>query len=115
MISEMIGTASVLGKLGLLVAVATVLVAAAYAIRPNERRLAAMRPLSLATIFAALCSFTTGIAVILQGISASGDLQKIGWHNVYAGAAESILPLVGAFGCLTIAWIGVAVGMRRTA
>ena len=38
----------------------------AYVIRPTERKLALMRPLSLASIFAAVCSFTHGLATVLR-------------------------------------------------
>lgn len=108
---EMFGHASVVGKLGILVAVFTVAMAAAYAIRPSEARLALMRPLSLATIFAALGSFMASAAAILNAIAATGG--PIGWGTVAEGAAESLAPMAGAFGSLTVAWILVAVGLRR--
>lgn len=109
---QLVGNLGGMGVLGMLVAIATVAMAAAYAIRPNERRLALMRPLSLATIFAALFSFTAGLAVILDGISATGA-ANVGWPRVAAGAAESLVPLFGAFGSLTVAWVLVAIGFRR--
>jgi hypothetical protein len=108
---QLVGNLGGVGVLGMVVAIATVAVAGAYAIRPTEPRLALMRPLSLATIFAALFSFTAGLAMILNGISATAG--PIGWSRVAAGAAESLAPLFGAFGCLTIAWILVAIGFRR--
>ena len=40
--------------------------AIAYAVRPTETRLALLRPLSLAAIFAALCSMSVGIATALK-------------------------------------------------
>lgn len=108
---EYFGNASVVGKLGMIVAIATAAFAAAYAIRPNEQRLALIRPLSLATIFAALFSFTIGVANMLAAISNSG--QTLDWRSVAAGAAESLVPLFGSFGSLTVVWILVAVGFRR--
>lgn len=100
------------GVLGMVVAVATVAMAASYAIRPSERRLALMRPLSLATIFAALFSFTAGLAMVLDGLSATTG--PVVWSRVAAGAAESLVPLFGAFGSLTVAWVLVALGFRRS-
>ena len=102
-----------IGLLGMTVAIATVAVGLAYAWKPTERRLAVMRPLSLATIFGALCSFTAGVATVLEGIGNTGP--RIGWSNVALGASEAFLPLFGAFGCLTVAWLGVAVGFRKVA
>jgi hypothetical protein len=108
---EIFGHASIAGKLGMVVAVATVAFAGAYAIRPSELRLSLIRPLSLATIFAALFSFTAGVAQILMGISHSGPAPD--WQAVAAGAAESLGTLVSAFGCLAVVWILVAIGFRR--
>lgn len=108
---EMFGHAGVVGKLGIAVAVGTMAMAAAYAIRPTEGRLALMRPLSLATIFAALGAFFAGVSAILQGIAATPG--PVGWDNVAMGAAESLAPVAGGFGSLAIAWILVALGMRR--
>jgi hypothetical protein len=97
----------------MLVPVATVAMSVAYAIRPDERRLALMRPLSLATIFAALCAFTAGIANIFRGIAATQTLSAERWRNISLGTSESFVPLFVAFGCLTVAWLVVGVGMRR--
>lgn len=106
-------TPSGVGVLGMLVAVATVAVGIACAIRPDECRLALMRPLSLATIFAALCTFCLGMATILNGIGATGEPATVSWSRVATGAAETFVPLFGAFGCRTVAWVLVAVGLRR--
>ena len=40
--------------------------AIAYAVRPTERKLELLRPLSLAAIFAAVCSFAVGAATALK-------------------------------------------------
>jgi hypothetical protein len=34
-------------------------------------------------------------------------------QNMAIGAAESLVTLFVAFGCLTVAWLCVALGMRR--
>ena len=113
MVMELLGKSSMLGVLGLLVSLGVVGVALAYAIKPNERRLALMRPLSLAAIFGGLGSFTIGLATVLQGISATPSLTVESWRSIAAGTAESILGLFVAFGCLTIAWLLVTLGLRR--
>ena len=48
----------------------------AYAVNPTERKLALMRPLSLAGIFAAVCSFSVGIASALRGTADAGPLTS---------------------------------------
>jgi hypothetical protein len=100
--------------LGMLVSLAAVAMALAYAIKPDERRLALMRPLSLAAIFGGLSSFTAGVATILQGISATGTFTVGTFGRIAAGAAESVVGLFVAMGCLTIAWLLVALGLWRT-
>ena len=107
--------ASIIALMCMLVPVATVAISIAYVIRPDERRLALMRPLSLATIFAALCAFTVGIANIFRGIAATETLSAQSWRSISLGTSESFVPLFVAFGCLTVAWLLVALGQRRTA
>lgn len=113
MLLDMWRETSLLGLLGVAIALVTVMFALAYAIRPSEARLALMRPLSLATIFAALSTFCVGIANILNGISVAEHMTAVGWPAVAAGAKETFVALFVAFGCLAIAWLSVALGMRR--
>lgn len=83
---------------------------AAYVFRPSEQRLALMRPLSLAAIFAGLNGATLGFINTLKGfwMEPARDTRIIA-----IGAAESMVTLYVAFSCLMIAWICVAIGMRR--
>jgi hypothetical protein len=104
---------SIVALMCMLVPVSTIGVAIVYARRPDERRLAFMRPLSLASIFAALCAFTVGVVTILHGIAATQTLSPQSWRNIALGTSETFVPLFVAFGCLTVAWLVVALGMRR--
>ena len=112
MIVEGFNQAGILAKLLMLVPIVPLVLALAYAIRPSERRLALMRPLSLATIFAALAAFAIGNALVLQGLGVTGTPN---WNNVALGASESFVPVFSSFICLMIAWFLVAVGMWRQA
>jgi hypothetical protein len=109
----LVNTPSVVAALGMVVAVATVGMGIACAVKPDERRLALMRPLTLATIFAALCTFTVGLANILQGIGHTSTMTAVSWGMVALGASESLIPLFTGFASLTVAWLLVAVGLRR--
>jgi hypothetical protein len=84
--------------------------AGAYMLRPSEQRLALMRPLSLAGIFAGLNGASLGAINTLRGLwlepPRDGRILAI-------SSAESIVPLYVAFSCLMLAWLCVAVGMRR--
>jgi hypothetical protein len=113
MLTSMWTETSILGLLGIVVALATTAYAAVYAWRPEESRLVLMRPLSLATIFAALCSFNVGIANVLIGISATEKWSDYTWRLIAKGTSETFVALFVAFGCLAISWLCVALGMRR--
>jgi len=101
---------SVVAILSLLIGVVPVFMGAAYAIRPSEAKLALMRPLSLASLFGAFCGLLSGAINMLtyagrEGIPTTGV--------PLLGMAEALLPLDVAFASLTIAWLFVALGMRR--
>ena len=91
------------------------IVAVLYVVRPTERLLMLMRPLSLAVVFAALSGFAMGAAIILRGLAVvDGKPPHLG--NLLMGMAENWLPVHVAFGCLCAAWLLIAAGtMRRQA
>jgi hypothetical protein len=84
----------------------------AYAWRPTERKLALMRPLSLANIFAALTAFLIGIGNELAYI-ASRSSDAVTRNSVLMGVAEAFVPLFVTFGFLAVAWVLIAVGQQR--
>jgi hypothetical protein len=86
--------------------------AVAYAIRPTERKLALIRPLSLAGIFAAICSSAVGFATALKGAAGKG-VNPESMQVMLAGLSEAWIPLFVAFAFLAVAWLLVAVGLRR--
>ncbi len=57
-------------------------VALLYAIAPSERRLAVMRPLSLAAIFGALSGVFSGFIAVLRGIGVTTDLTADSWRRI---------------------------------
>ena len=88
--------------------------AIAYAIRPTERKLMLLRPLTLAGIFGAVCSFSVGVATALKGpadASVNVDTMRV----MLAGLSESFIPLFVAFAFLAVAWLLVALGLRHQA
>jgi hypothetical protein len=84
-----------------------------YALRPSEQRLALMRPLSLATIFAAVHGTAAGFLHVFRNIGISD--QPAFDQRAFIGMAESLVPMFFDFGCLMLAWICVAVGLGRKA
>ena len=88
----------------------------AYALRPVERWLTLMRPVSLAAIFAALSSLMSGVTVILHGLGATLEGRSLSLAAM--GMAEAFAPMLMIFACLTLGWLLVALGefrvLRRT-
>jgi hypothetical protein len=73
-----------------------------------------MRPVSLAGLFGALCGVVMGVIAILRGYGITGDDGPTVYHAMAIGFAEALVPVFVAFGCLAIAWLLVALGMRRS-
>jgi hypothetical protein len=105
------GLASLVGLL--ICTVPTVVVGAWFAMRPSERLLALMRPLTLAAIFSALCSFVLALANAARMASTIKGLDLDEIHRLGAVLSEGLAPVVACFACLTVAWACVALGMRR--
>jgi len=111
MLFDMLRQASIVALLSLIVTTLPLGAGVAYAVRPTEQRLALMRPVSLAGIFAGLCGLLSGLINILRFIAVSE--KPVESRLVALGVAEALVPLFVAFGCLTAAWLCVAVGLRR--
>lgn len=107
---ELLRQVSIFALVTTLTAFVPVVAAALYAVRPSERRLALMRPFSLAALFGTLASTFSGFVTIAQDIAVS---PNVAWGRVAGGLSEALVPLVLGFTCLTLAWLLVAVGMRR--
>jgi hypothetical protein len=103
----------VVALFGMAVSLLPLVIAARYMFRPSEHLLALMRPLSLATIFAALNTLFSGVAALARRFPAMHTAAgyDVGWisHNV----SESMTPVFVAFGFLAAAWLCVAVGIWR--
>ncbi|HYE89010.1 MAG TPA: hypothetical protein VEA16_21820 [Vicinamibacterales bacterium] len=105
--------AGIFALLSMLVAVFPVAAGLNYAVSPSERRLAFMRPISLAALFSGLAGLLVGFINVLRGIwMTEGDFRL---RIAAVGSAEAMVPLTLAFGALTFAWLCVAIGMRRNA
>ncbi len=86
--------------------------AIAYAVRPTERKLGLMRPLTLASVFAAACSTAAGMAVALKHAADEKLAGDSPWVMV-AGFTEALVPAILACAFLAVAWLLVTFGLRR--
>jgi len=108
---HMLQQMGVIALFSLVVAVAPAVMGVAYALWPTEAKLALMRPMSLAGLFGALAGFVGGTINSFHWAAANDkDLTAI---TTMVGLAEALVPLFVAFGSLTVAWLLVALGMRR--
>lgn len=98
---------------GFLLSLVPLVVAAWFAIRPSERLLSIMRPLTLGAVFSALCSFVLDIANGCIAVSMMDSLDLRGVHFVGTVLSEGMGPVVASFACLSVAWFLVGIGMRK--
>jgi hypothetical protein len=106
--------ASLAAIIALLVSVTPMLTGVLFAIRPTERRLALMRPLTMAGIFAAMANVFLGLVNALVYLARTGASDPAPFARAMQALAETaVMPFI-AFACLTVGWLCVAIGMRRT-
>jgi len=108
-----IAGASFASLFGLLICAIPALAAAWFAVRPTERLLSLMRPLTLAAVSSALCSLVLAITNGFLMVSTMQALDLQGVRLVASVVTEGLAPVVASFACLTVAWALVAIGMRR--
>ena len=111
---DVLAQASIMALLSMVVPLAPMVMGITYAIWPTEGRLALMRPLSLAGIFSGLTGFSLGLINVFAGVGSSSTPLPDN-RGFYLGLSESIVALFACFGCLTVAWLCVALGLRRQA
>jgi len=109
---NMLSQMGILAKLAIMIGFVPLVMAIVYVVRPTERNLALMRPLSLAGLFAAIAGTIMGFISMLRFVwtrELTADTYKV----MAVGAAESLVPVFLGLGCLTVAWLLIAVGMAR--
>lgn len=108
-----IAAASFASLFGLLICAVPAAVGVWFAIRPSERLLSLMRPLTLAAVFSALCSFVLAITNGILTVSTMSSLDLDSVRLVAAVLSEGLAPVIASFACLTVAWACVAIGVRK--
>lgn len=108
---EMVQQAGLVALLSLVGTAIPLVMAVAYAIWPTEAKLALMRPLALAGVSAAICGTLAGLLNMLR-YAAVHDVALTSREGLL-GLSESLVPAFFGAGALTIAWLCVALGLRR--
>jgi hypothetical protein len=108
---ESLRQASLFTLIGVLISTAPMVMGVLFAIRPSDRLLALMRPVSLAGIFSAASSLLLGIANAVRSLA---DVPSTSTPLAFAGVvlSEAMIPPFIGFAFLTVAWLCVALGMR---
>jgi hypothetical protein len=108
---EVLANAGIMALASMFVGVLPLAMGIVYALWPSEQRLALMRTLSLATIFGSIAGVTLGLLNQLRFMFRTDNLE---FSRIIAiGLAESLVPLFFGFGCLTVAWLCVSIGLWR--
>ena len=110
---ETLANAGIMALASMFVGILPLTMGIVYAIWPTEQRLTLMRTLSLATVFAAVAGVALGFVNELRFIS-RGQTATFS-PQVAMGLAEGLVPLFFSFGCLTVAWLCVTLGLWRRA
>ena len=107
-----LGYLSVFALLTMAVSIVAFGLSVAYVFRPTEQKLALMRPVSLATIFATVSGVFGGWIALLSSLpwTPGGDPPVA---DLLRGLGESLTVGFVSFGLLAAAWMLVAVGMFR--
>jgi hypothetical protein len=110
-----LGQMALLGWLGLAVGFLPLAAGVLYAIRPDERRLAVMRPLSLAALFASVGNLLLALANALHFAGSQTPAAGRAIVPVTVLVSEALVPCGLGFAFLTAAWLCVAASIRRAA
>jgi hypothetical protein len=94
------------------VAIAAFGLAVSHLFRPTVQKLALMRPVSLAAIFATISGLLGGWIAMLGSLPATPD-GHLPIVSLWKGIAESLIVGFVCFGFLAAAWLLIAVGMLR--
>lgn len=108
---DIVSTLGIMALASMFVGVLPLAMGIVYAVWPSEQRLMLMRPLSLATVFSAVAGVAIGFVNALRFVSHADEMAFT--QAVAMGVADSLVPLFFGFGCLTIAWLCVTVGLAR--
>lgn len=111
---DMLRQASLFALLSLALGLVPLVMAVIYVIRPTERHLAMMRPMSLAGLFASLAGGVLGLINVLK-FAWTREVTADTYRVMMVGTAESLVTLFVGFAALAFSWLLVAAGMSRRA
>ena len=105
--------ASLFSLFSIVIAAAPMVSGFAFALRPAATRLALVRALTLVGVFATAANIFVGAINVLIGRSQQTPMTPEPPGQFYTVLAEHlVVPFIG-FVFLALAWVGVAIGLRK--
>jgi hypothetical protein len=108
---EAVANAGIMALASMFVGLLPLAMGIVYAIWPTEQRLTLVRTLSLATVFASVAGLALGLVNELRFMIRSETFTFA--PQIAAGLSESLVTLFVGFGCLTVTWLCVTLGLWR--
>jgi hypothetical protein len=103
--------ASLFALLSIVISAAPMVAGFRFALRPSAARLALVRALTFVGVFITCATLLSGGVNVLIGLARQPPVAPP--SEFYMGAAEVlVIPFIG-FAFLAVAWVGVAVGLRK--
>jgi hypothetical protein len=86
-----------------------------HAVRPRERKLATLRPLSVATVFACVSATFAGLGATFKHTADAPSATSVEalLQSTAAGLAEAMVPALVGFSLLAVAWLLATIGLRK--
>jgi hypothetical protein len=85
-----------------------------FAIAADARRLAMLRGLTWAQVFAVTSGVAANVLAVLWNVGRDHELMKSPLAPVLIGLGEALTPAVLGLSMLTVTWILISFGLRRT-
>jgi len=108
-----LANASVFALFSIVVAAAPMVAGFAFAVRPSAVRLALVRALTLVGVFVTCAVVLSGIVNVVLFLARQSPAMPDPRAELYTSIAEIlVIPFIGLV-FLALAWVGVAIGLRR--
>lgn len=105
--------ASLFSLFSIVITAAPMAAGLAFALRPTAARLALVRALTLVGVFITCATLLSGAVNVLIGLGRQSPGAPVPPGEFYMGTAEVlVIPFIG-FAFLAVAWVGVAIGLRK--
>jgi hypothetical protein len=108
-----LGNASLFALFGIVISAAPMVAGLAFAMRPSAVRLAMVRALTLMGVFVTLANIFSGGINVLIGLSRGSPVVPSPPGELYTAAAEVMVIPFACLVFLSVAWAGVAIGLRK--